>query len=400
MNKVASAIRKAKPHFVVVHGGRSSGKTFGIAAALVLRATLERTSAVVIRATQVSIRESVQQSIELAIQHLGLWGWKTGVRVTEHENGSRIVYHGLGPASAAGIRSIPNIDIAWIDEAQYVEEQPLRTLLPTVREKNSQIVFSLNPLDPEGAVYRDFVAEPLFPDLTLCVQANYDSNHWLDETMLAQIEAVKKADHDRYLHEFMGHPLLLTAAQVFRMGEDAHWHCADIDAQVPENAKPLYGLDIGMGKHPSVILRVLVWDGTIYVQRECTDYDLRQDSLESFVAAVGVGVGDVVWADHQALPWNRAPGGWALRHVRKVAGGEDRGVKWIKSRHMVVHPTCKTTLYQLPRYSLKIDKDGNVLPEYDESDDDAVDCVRYACHEAIYKMDGPKSVARRMDAYY
>jgi len=382
---IVASILDGKPRFVAAHGGRASGKTFSICLALAARATQSRLFIVMIRATQSSIRESSKLEFETAIDHLNLPGWSFGAYETRHENGSRVIYRGLQDRTAPGVRSLAHADVAWLDEAQYIEDGPLRTLLPTIREEGSQIVFSLNPLDPEQCVYKDFVTDHAYPGMTLAAQANYDANDWLTQDMLAQIAAEKERDYERYQHEYLGHPLLLSAAQVFRMGADRDWHREDLDEHVPHNAVPLYGMDIGMGKHPSIALKVYQWGGIVYVARESVDYNLTHGSLAAFVGRLGIGNGDTVWSDHQTLPWHAAPDGWSLRHVRKQAGGEDAGVKWLKGKHMVIHPSCETTLYQLPRYALKVDANGNVLPEYDDHDDDAVDCIRYALHEMIYR---------------
>ena len=388
LRPVVSAIMAKQPKFVVAHGGRDSGKTYTICAALAHRATRSKTFIVMIRATEVAIKESSKLQFETVIEDYGLTGWRLGQYEAEHTNGSRVVYRGLADKTAPGIRSFTNLDVAWIDEAQYITEGPLRTLLPTVRIEGAQCIFSLNPLDPEQCVFRDFVANPRYPAMTLAAQANYDTNRWITKDMLAQIANDKETDYERYLHEWEGQPLILTAAQVFRFSEDPRrgdWHIEDIDDQIPHNATPLYGMDVGMGKHPSIALKVYQWGGIVYVARESVDANLHQDTFELFIASLGAGHGDTVWADWQSLPWQRAPQGWSLKHVRKSPGGEDRGVKWLKSKHIVVHPSCEETIYQLPRYSLKVDKDGNVLPEYDDHDDDAVDSIRYALHEMIYR---------------
>ena len=144
-------------------------------------------------------------------------------------------------------------------------------------------------------------------------------------------------------------------------------------------------MDIGQGNHVSIILRVYQWADRIHVAAESVEMALTHDGLERFVSPVGVGAGDVVWSDRQTLPWHRAPNTWSLKHVPKQAGGEDRGVKFIRGHWLTIHPSCETTIKQWPRYSLKM-KDDIVLPEYDDHDDDAPDCVRYALHELIYGL--------------
>ena len=76
-----------------------------------------------------------------------------------------------------------------------------------------------------------------------------------------------------------------------------------------------------------------------------------------------------------------------MMHVPKQAGGEDRGVKWLKSKRILVEQDCETTVWQMSRYAYKV-KDEVILPEYADDNDDAPDCIRYACHAQIYATKG------------
>ena len=310
-----------------------------------------------------------------------LTGWKLGIYELTHQTGSRIMFNGLHHTTVDGLRSMPDIDIAWGDEAQKFSHYAVETLLPTIREDKTQVIFSLNPTDPCDIVYNDYVANVAYPDDTLTVQANFVDNPFFTKRLNRMRLRDEKRDPELARHRWHGYPAILSASQIFKRGK--HWDVGEGD-DVPHSAAPCYGLDIGMGQHPSVLLRVYHWADRIHIAAESVDMDLTQDNLEKFVAKAGVKAGDTVWSDRQTIPWNRAPDGWRLRHVPKHAGGEDRGVKWIKGHRLTIHPTCKTSIHQWPRYSYKVDKDDVVLPEYDDHDDDAPDCVRYAMHELIY----------------
>lgn len=383
LGRIFRAVVKSDPRFVCAHGGRGSAKSETIAGAIATRSTLKTTQTVAIRERMNSLKESSKATIELVIQRMNLSGWTFGEYELRHRNGSRIIFRGLHASTSDSIRSLAGTDIAWADEAHSISDHSLRTLLPTIRKPGSQIIFSLNPEDPEQAVYRDFVAHPAYPDHTLTVQANWMHNRFFPLALNQQRLADEKRDPEMAQHVWYGEPMILSAAQIFR--RYVHWDI-DIGSDVPENAVPCYGMDLGLGNHPSIILRVYHWEDRIHIAAESVDTSLTQDTLEKFVGAVGVGAGDIVWSDHQALPWNRAPDGWRLQHVPKHGGGEDRGVKFIRGRRLTIHPGCKTTLHQWPRYALKVDKDGVVLPLYDDHDDDAPDCVRYALHELIYNI--------------
>lgn len=402
---VGGAIAESEPRFISVHGGRASGKTYSICMAIAERATTRPTKVLMLRATKASIAHSSKAEFESVIQDMGLSGWTFGARETTHENGSVVAYWGLLPHTAHSVRSFANIDIAWVDEAQYIARAPLRTLLPTIRRPRSQIVFSLNPLDKDGPVYKDFCTDLLYPDMTLVVQANYDTNHWASDEIKAQAAADRLANPELWEHEWKGAPMQVTEAQVFRFGEArGQWDVDDLDDVVPRNAVPVFGLDIGQGKGTSVMLKMYHWPGIVYIAREAVlhGFQLHHDELMAFAERLGVRAGDVVISDKQALPIRTMAEGWTLKLVpTKPPGGEHGGVSWLKSSHISVHPSCEFSIKQIPLYSLKVDPNTEVvLNEYAKGNDDVVDAMRYGFHQQIYGIKkAPKPPPARFGHY-
>ena len=57
--------------------------------------------------------------------------------------------------NVSSIKSKSKILIAWLDEAEEISEEAWRTLLPTVREEDSEIWVSFNPRDPDSQLISD-----------------------------------------------------------------------------------------------------------------------------------------------------------------------------------------------------------------------------------------------------
>ena len=199
-----------------------------------------------------SIRDSSKAMLESAIDGLGATGWRKGVYKLTNANGSEIIFRGLHGATVDSIRSLEGFDVFWCEEAHALETRALSTLLPTVRKEGAIVVFSLNPLDPQQAVYADFVNPETRDDYDgdlLVVEANWDSNPWLDKNVLRDKDRAYARDHEMAEHVWGGKPLLLSAAQVFRLNK--HWRIVKAaDVEIPSNAIPLYGMDFGLGVHP------------------------------------------------------------------------------------------------------------------------------------------------------
>ena len=84
------------------------------------------------------------------------------------------------------IKSKARILLCWVDEAESVTEMAWRTLLPTVRETDSEIWVSFNPLDPESATYQRFVDNP--PENARVEKVNYVDNPFFPDVLRQEME--------------------------------------------------------------------------------------------------------------------------------------------------------------------------------------------------------------------
>jgi len=84
------------------------------------------------------------------------------------------------------IKSKARILLCWVDEAESVTEMAWRTLLPTVRETDSEIWVSFNPLDPESATYQRFVDNP--PENARVEKVNYSDNPFFPDVLRQEME--------------------------------------------------------------------------------------------------------------------------------------------------------------------------------------------------------------------
>lgn len=385
-----------RPDYISLWGGRGSAKSVTAARAIVMRCELRPTHVVCIRFSETSTKESSKAELATAIDDVSLEPEKWNVRFHDivHENGSRLIFRGIRAHTIGNLRSISGkYQIAFIEEAQFVEEAALRDFLPSFRPREGgTLLLVSNPLDPEGCVYRDFCdpAKLAYPEQTLSIQQNWDHNPFFPERLRALKDRAYAVDKEMADWEWGGVPLLNAKANVFKRGR--HWVTGNLDAKT-ENAVPFYGLDFGQGTAPTIVVQCFLLPPygderreTVYVAREnvVEHEEIDADWLDPFVSTVGVREGDVVTADKQALGWRNAPGGWTLKLAYKPPASVDRGVKWLKERRIVVEKECATTIRHLVRYSFRVDRAGVVHPEYVDADNDAVDAIRYAFNKPIF----------------
>jgi phage terminase large subunit len=185
------------------HGGRGSGKSHFFAEQLVLRCLAKPTRAVCIREIQLSIKDSVRQTVIDKIEKFGLGGY---FEVLDHEirapNGSLIIFRGMQSYNAETIKSLEGYDIAWVEEGQTLSEYSWKMLRPTIRKDGSEIWVSWNPRLRTDAVDMFFRKNP-HPE-SICVQANWRDNPWFPEVLVKDMRQDKLVDVEDAEHVWEG----------------------------------------------------------------------------------------------------------------------------------------------------------------------------------------------------
>ena len=92
--------------------------------------------------------------------------------------------------NVSSIKSKSKILLAWLDEAEEISEEAWRTLLPTVREADSEIWVSFNPRDPDSATYQRFVENPL--SNAIVRRVNWDDNPFFPDVLRQEMENDKE----------------------------------------------------------------------------------------------------------------------------------------------------------------------------------------------------------------
>lgn len=171
-------------------GGRGSGKSHFFAEELVATcAAYPDTSAVCIRETQKSLKDSAKRLIEQKIVALGVSHlFEITQAEIRHKNGDGIIiFTGMQSHNADSIKSLEGFKIAWVEEAQSISERSLRLLRPTIRAAGSQLWFSWNPEDAEDPVELLFKDADDDPNMAV-VHVNYNQNPYFGAEMIEEME--------------------------------------------------------------------------------------------------------------------------------------------------------------------------------------------------------------------
>lgn len=219
-------VLKSRKRFIVVIGGRGSGKSVGVADICLVDTKNNGSKTYCLREYQSSIKNSVHSLLKEESKRLEFDGFDI--------QSNSILYNGADAFQFAGIsRNVDSIKSAhgfkryWVEEAQFISKDSLTALTPTARKKpkkgmpteleetvdgddNVSMVFVANPGSTEDPFSQRFI-NPFKDeldrsgfyedDLHLVVVMNYTDNPWyhasgLEDERSWDYENIERALYD------------------------------------------------------------------------------------------------------------------------------------------------------------------------------------------------------------
>ena len=287
----------------VLYGGRGSGKSWQIAAALIILAHKRPLRVVCAREHQKSLRESAKKVLEGMIKRLGLASY---YQITQeeirHRNGSLFFFSGLSTVSEEDIRGWEDVDIVWIEEAHRMSNSSWEILRNTIRKDGSEIWMSFNPKNRFDPAYKHFVARQQ-PGAWV-KKVNYYNNPWFPKELELSRQDDKRVEPERYAHIWLGMP-----DDVSDQRRVLPYHLLDLCVQSWKD-RPVHllggqihaGLDVadtGVDRNAYVIrqgpemLNVKRWSSTHLgrTARRANTYCLEDNVARLYFDATGIGAG-------------------------------------------------------------------------------------------------------------
>ena len=147
-----------------------------------------------IREFQNSLDDSVYALIASEIRRMKIPGYKIQNNKINHKNGGGMRFKGLA-RSIEAIKSLFGFNYFWLEEGQFISDDSLKILTPTLREADSELWISANPLssaDPFSQRFilpyrKDLETNGFYEDeLHYIVKINYNDNPWFPDTLEAE----------------------------------------------------------------------------------------------------------------------------------------------------------------------------------------------------------------------
>tara|TARA_R100000773_G_scaffold2700_2_gene3433 strand:- start:294 stop:1505 length:1212 start_codon:yes stop_codon:yes gene_type:complete len=266
LNPKYQSLFQTKDRYVVITGGRGSGKSFAVTVFLALL-TYEKNNRVLF--TRYTMTSASMSIIPEFVEKLNLMGVIENFEVTKYEiknkvTGSSIYFSGIKTASGdqtAKLKSISGVNTFVLDEAEeLMEEDNFDKIDYSIRSKIStnRVLLILNPTTKEHWVYQRFFQNRGIADgfngskdgVTYIHTTYLDNEEHLSESFVNQVKEMKVRRPQKYQHQIMGGWLQKAEGVVF---ED--WQIGQFNRDIPISC---FGLDIGFARDESVLTEVAV----------------------------------------------------------------------------------------------------------------------------------------------
>lgn len=263
-------VLKTTKRFVVVIGGRGSGKSVQVLDMAMAGVKDLGDKVYCLREFQNSLEDSVHSLITTEYNRLGFDGFSTQNNIIFHESGGEFKFKGLA-RNPASIKSAAGFRRFLVEEAQTISKESLEQLTPTARNKaraglplkflvdteeqenehisdinQVQLIFIANPASSADPFSQRFIVpfkhelerNGFYEDeLHLIVQMNHSDNPWFEESGL---EAERQYDMDNlpaasYRHVWEGD----FNDHVDNALIPSEWFNACIDAHIKLGFKPM-----------------------------------------------------------------------------------------------------------------------------------------------------------------
>lgn len=373
------------------HGGRGSAKSVSFAVLALLFGYAEPLRILCTRELQVSIKESFYAELVSAISMYpflenhytildkGIYG----------ANGTVFIFRGLRHNIQA-IKSMAQVDICIIEEAETVPEHSWKDLTPTIRAKGSEMWVIWNPEKRGSPV--DKRLRQRVPKRSIIVEMNYTDNPFFTpELEEERREAQELYSPAMYAHIWEGDYLENSDEQILH----DKVRVADFE---PGNdwEGPYYGVDFGFAKDPTTGVKCWVHNGALLVEYEAykvgLDLDKTGDYLVKNVPGIELHEVKADSARPESVSYlkkqTREPGRVPIPRIRsckKWPGSVHDGIQHLRSyNEIIIHTRCVNAAREARLYSYKVDRHtGEILPDPVDEFNDVWDAVRYALEGRI-----------------
>ena len=313
------------------------------------------------------------------------------------QNGTVIFYHGLNHNPGA-IKSMANVTIWYIEEAEEVIENAWRKLIPTVRKEGSEIWLVWNPEDEDSPTNSRFLGYE--DDDGIIVELNWRDNPWFPEVLNKERLRDLKRDPDMYQHVWEGECLTRTEAQIYA----GKWEIAEFEPEEDWHG-PYFGADWGFSVDPTAAVKMWIEETeeerNLYIEYEAGGVGIEMDDIPDLFDEIPGMRGSRVTAD-SARPEtishvrashlkgkHKGKKPFLVEPCEKWKGSVEDGIEYIRGKfdRIIIHERCTETAREFRLYSFKIDRlTDEVTTVILDKNNHYMDAIRYGLGKLIQRV--------------
>jgi len=369
-------------------GGRGSTKSTFAASEIVLGMMADKNAnAVALRKVKDTLKDSVYEQIEWAIQALGVgvyWDCKTSPMVITYiPTGQKILFRGADkPKKIKSIKFKQGYcKYIWFEEVdEFAGIEELRLILQSLMRGGERFT-AFYTYNPPKSVSSWVNAEVM---MTRSDRLVHHSTHldvpreWLGEIFIAEAEHLKATNETAYKHEYLGE-VTGTGGEVF-----ANVQIREItDEEISQFEVIRRGLDFGYAVDPLAYI--------------VATYNRKYKRLYIFHEYYAVGVSNrkayeeisqenkdnqQVYADSAEPRTINELRQYGLRiaPVKKGPDSVEYGIKFLQDLEAIIidDRRCPQAAREFLNYELEKDAQGNFKANFPDKDNHSIDAVRYA----------------------
>lgn len=308
-------------------------------------------------------------------------------------NNNRIVFRGLDDVEKVKSVTFKTGDLVfvWIEEASETAEADFNQLDLRLRGQGAipkHLMISFNPIDITSWLKARFFDFPIAPEDGYILETTYKDNAFLDDAYKKILEGYKDKDYYFYQVYVLNQWGARTTARVFHnvVIEDF-----EVDWNKLQNLRQ--GIDFGFN-HANAFEQMGFIDGELYIVGEVYAKNMiNRVFIQSVKDNLGVMAVELSATADSADPdkiseFNQE--GFSVHGAQKGPGSLMAGVNYLKALPKIhIHKTnCPNAAREFVRMKYRELKDGTILDEVVEIDDDTIAAVRYATEDLHASTEG------------
>lgn len=393
---VHSAIKENRYTEYMLKGGRGSTKSSFASTEIILgmmrdAQSGEYTNAVALRKVKETLKDSVYEQLEWAIDKLGVTDkWKctkSPLEMVYLPTGQKILFRGADKPKKIKSTKVKKgyIKYIWYEELdEFYGPEEIRTINQSLMRGGDKFVvfYTYNP--PKSS--RSWVNQEAKIEKAgrIVHHSDYRSvpAEWLGSIFLVEAGHLKKTNEMAYRHEYLGEEVG-TGLEVFR-----NVTLRKItDEEIKRFDRIKQGLDFGYAVDP-VVFEKMHYDKTrrrLYIFYEFSGIQVSNRKLYENIKNHLVTETIADSEEPKSIAELKSYG-MKIKGAKKGPDSVEYGIKFLAEdiEEIIIDPArCPRAAKEFINYALETDRNGEVKSEYPDKDNHTIDAVRYAMEDEM-----------------